>query len=117
MALTDFCDENSFCVPIYIPSLNGTEDYAAFAIIDTGATHTLIPLDVVESLGLPQIRTQHVETANGVVQMPVIYAEIQVGDNEPIHADMLGTENSGLVAIGVDLTKRLGLLIPQYLNP
>jgi predicted aspartyl protease len=106
------CGQNDWCIPVFIKSYNGSDDYAGIGLIDTGASHSLIPADTAERLGLPVVGHRDVQTANGYAQMPLVFAEIQVGEHEYIGANLLVTPTGDLVAVGKDLVTRLGLLEP-----
>ena len=116
MSSIDSCGPNSFCVPIFIRNLIGGEDFTGFALIDTGADHTLIPRHLVEELGLPIISSREVQTANGNTTLDTAYVEVQVGDNDPVGAQMLVVDTKDLVAVGVDLVRQLNLLQAPDLN-
>jgi predicted aspartyl protease len=117
MALVNSCGPNSFCVPIFIRSHTGSEDFAALALLDTGADHSLIPAHLVDSLGLSVVGTRSVQTANGYTDLPLVYVELQVESYDPIGVQMLAVDTQDLVAVGVDVIRRLGLLLPPGLNP
>lgn len=117
MPQLDSCGPDDFCAPIYIRSYNGSEDYSSHALIDTGASSTLIPRHVAEALGLPVVGHVNVQTANGYIDTDVVFAEVQVGEREVVGARMIVVETGDLIAIGKDLVQQLGLLVPQYLNP
>jgi predicted aspartyl protease len=116
MALLDSCGPSSFCVPVFIRNLIGGEDFTGFALIDTGADHTLIPARLVEQLGLPIVGHRDVQTANGYTTLETAYVEIQVGDKDPVGAQMLVVDTDDLIAVGVDLVRQLGLLVAPDLN-
>jgi predicted aspartyl protease len=116
MPRLDSCDGESYCVPIYIYGVGGAEDYSSNALIDTGASHTLIPRNVAEALNLPTVGHRDVQTANGYAEMPVVVAMVAVGEGDPVTCQMLVVDTDGLIAVGVDLVRQLGLLQPAPTN-
>ena len=75
----------TFTVPLGVANLQGQQFIEVEALVDTGATYTSIPEDVLEPLGVEVREQRAFELADDrVVDYPVGYATMRVEDREVI---------------------------------
>ena len=78
--------------------------------VDTGASTSVIPIQMAEVLGLPQVGTSSVMTANGPIAMPIYNAVIQVENGAPIQAQIVGLREN-IHLLGLSELQQLGLVL------
>ena len=102
----------TFTVPLGVADLQGQQFIELDALVDTGATYTSIPEDVLERLGVEVRETRPFELADDrVVEYPVGYATMRVDDREvialvvfgpPGTTPLLGATTLETAGLGVD---------------
>ena len=102
----------TFTVSLGVAELQGQQFIELEALVDTGATYTSIPEDVLERLGVEVRETRPFEIADDrVVEYPVGYATMRVNDREvialvvfgpPGTAPLLGATTVETAGLGVD---------------
>jgi clan AA aspartic protease len=119
----------TFRVSIQIGDLAGRRFESVDAIVDTGASFTAVPRDLLERLGIAPTRRERFRLANGeVTENDVGEARVRVAGkegttpvtfNEPSEPSLLGAVTLEALLLGVDpLAERLipveGLRISRY---
>jgi clan AA aspartic protease len=102
----------TFTVSLGVAELQGQQFIELEALVDTGATYTSIPEDVLERLGVEVRETRPFEIADDrVVEYPVGYATMRVDDREvialvvfgpPGTAPLFGATTLETAGLGVD---------------
>ena len=102
----------TFTVSLGVADLQGQQFIELEALVDTGATYTSIPEDVLERLGAEVRETRPFEIADDrVVEYPVGYATMRVDDREvialvvfgpPGTAPLFGATTLETAGLGVD---------------
>ena len=73
----------TFSVPVQASDIAGTQSIELDALVDTGATCTALPVDVVTRLGIQQEDIRRFELAeNQIVDYPVGQARIRLDGHE-----------------------------------
>ena len=81
----------TFTVSLGVAELQGQQFIELEALVDTGATYTSIPEDVLERIGVEVRETRPFEIADDrVVEYPVGYATMRVDDREVIALVVFG---------------------------
>ncbi|MFP3237253.1 MAG: aspartyl protease family protein [Vulcanisaeta sp.] len=89
---------------------NTNKEIEIKALVDTGATFTVIPGHIYEELGLRTVGKRRVKTASGYVDMDESFALVEVGNKRGVSPVLV---SSGLneVLIGVITLEALGLTV------
>ena len=116
----------TFTVPLGVADLQGQQFIELEALVDTGATFTSIPKDVLERLGVEVRETLPFELADDrVVEHPVGYATMRVDDREiialvvfgpPETAPLLGATTLETAGLGVDPINQRLIPVPALLK-
>ena len=78
------------------------------ALVDTGATLTIVPRKVADELALPVIGKSLVQTAKGVTELEACFGVVGImGEETP--ARILVSDELDTVIIGVTVLEQLGL--------
>jgi clan AA aspartic protease len=78
------------------------------ALVDTGATLTVIPRKIANELGLPMIGKSLVQTARGVTELEACFGVVEImGEETP--ARILVSDEVNTVLIGITVLEQLGL--------
>jgi len=78
------------------------------ALVDTGATLTVIPRKIANELGLPMIGKSIVQTARGVTELEACFGVVEImGEETP--ARILVSDEVDTVLIGITVLEQLGL--------
>jgi clan AA aspartic protease len=78
------------------------------ALVDTGATLTVVPCKVADELALPVIGKSLVQTAKGVVELEARFGFVEImGEETP--ARILVSDEVSTVLIGITVLEQLGL--------
>jgi aspartyl protease family protein len=80
------------------------------ALIDTGATSTVIPKHLAESLQLPVIGKRRVRTATGEIELDASYALVQIDGKNDV-SSILISDTIDRVLIGVVTLENLALTV------
>ena len=102
----------TFTVQIQVGSLSGLESIEVDALVDTGATYTALPINLMTQLGVEQEDVRKFELAdNQIVEYPVGQARIRIDGSELIvlvgfspedTAPLLGATTLEIFGLGVD---------------
>ena len=116
----------TFTVPLGVADLQGQHFIEIEALVDTGATYTSIPEDVLERLGIEVREKRPFELADDrVVEYPVGYATMRVEHREVIAlvvfgpvgtAPLLGATTLETVGLGVDPINQRLIPVPALLK-
>ena len=86
----------TFTVPVRVGGLEGAPFVDLEALVDTGATYTSIPEDLLAQLGIEKRETRSFELADDrLVDYPVGYASLQLVDREIIALVVFAPEGTG----------------------
>ena len=101
----------TFTVSLGVADLQGQQFIELEALVDTGATYTSIPEDVLERLGVEVRETRPFELADDrVVEYPMGYATMRVDDREVIALVVFGPPGTAPLFGATTLaTARLGV--------
>ncbi len=88
------------------------EQHFPAAILDTGATHSIVPADVAERLGLVPMEEMEIATAAGVVPMQLSMAVFVVGECEVGAYQVIIGPPGDELSVGFDVIQACGLLRP-----
>jgi clan AA aspartic protease len=78
------------------------------ALVDTGATLTVISRKIANELGLPMIGKSLVQTARGVAELEACFGVVEImGEETP--ARILVSDEVDTVLIGITVLEQLGL--------
>ena len=78
------------------------------ALVNTGATLTVIPRKIANELGLPMIGKSIVQTARGVTELGACFGVVEImGEETP--ARILVSDEVDTVLIGITVLEQLGL--------
>jgi len=80
------------------------------ALINTGATYTVVPRSVYNELGLKTIGSKPVRTATGSDMLDVSYSMISIGGKSGV-STILVSDKPGQILIGVVTLEILGLTV------
>lgn len=115
-----------FTVPLGVADLQGQQFIEVECLVDTGATYTSIPEDVLERLGVEVREIRQFELADDrVVDYPVGYATMRVEDREVIAlvvfgplgtAPLLGATTLETAGLGVDPINQRLIPVPALLK-
>jgi predicted aspartyl protease len=78
-------------------------------LLDTGASMTLIPASLANSIGAQPIAYRTIQTANGTANVPVVRLTISVRGSPPTTITAYVIQ-SGVYALGMPDIQRFGLL-------
>jgi len=78
-------------------------------LIDTGASETLIPASLAQSVGAPIIGYRTIQTANGTTNVPVVHLTVSVNGSPPTTITAYVIQ-AGVYALGMPDIQRFGLL-------
>ena len=116
----------TFTVPLEVADLQGSQFIEVEALVDTGATYTSIPEDVLERLGIEVRETRPFELADDrVVEYSVGYATMRVDGREVIAlvvfgpigtAPLMGATTLETAGLGVDPINQRLIPIPALLK-
>lgn len=80
------------------------------ALVDTGATRTVIPAELAEDLRLPVRGRSRVRTATGAVELPLSWAILEIAGKSDVTSILVsGTVDRAL--IGVVTLEAMGLMV------
>lgn len=83
----------TFNVDVQIAHPTGEVFATVEALVDTGATYTMMPATLLRSLGIEPHRTSRFETADGrVIEMQVGRARLRLGDQEEVTLVVFGDD-------------------------
>jgi predicted aspartyl protease len=72
-------------VPVLVSTPGGGRQIATTALLDTGADCTLLPVEIVRALTLPQVDWLRIEAAGGApLRAPVYAAELVAGQRRSL---------------------------------
>lgn len=97
-------------VTVKLFNLAKTRQKETEALVDTGATLTVIPSEIASELSLEPLAIEEVETAAGVVKLNRSVARIALNAKETIQ-EVLVSDIINRVLIGVVTLETLGLAI------
>ena len=101
----------TFAVPVEISRPYGDEFAAMDAVVDTGATYSVFPSDVLENIGAVVDETRAFDLAdNRTVQLPIGHAEIRIAGKQIITQVVFGPVN-GPSLIGATTLEGAGLAV------
>ena len=116
----------TFTVPLEVADLQGTQSIEVESLVDTGATYTSIPKDVLQHLGIEERETRPFELADDrVVEYSVGYATMRVENREvitpvvfesPGTAPLMGANTLETAGLGVDPINQRLIPIPALLK-
>lgn len=116
----------TFTVPIQVGDLRGHQFLQFEALVDTGATHTMLPRDILRSLAIEVIDRVSFQLADErVVDYEVGEARIRLDGRERTTLVVFGPEGAKpllgattleLFNMGVDPIKRRLVLVPGLLK-
>ena len=82
-----------FTVALQVGDLAGREFAEVDALVDTGATYTVLPTEVLEQLAIEREGQRRFELGDDrIVEYPIGYARIRVDDGETIVLVVFGPE-------------------------
>ena len=83
----------TFTVALQVGDLAGRQFVDVEALVDTGATYTVLPTEVLTQLGIEQEGQRRFELGDDrIVEYPIGYARIRVDDGETIGLVVFGPE-------------------------
>ena len=116
----------TFTVSIQVGDLGGQQFVDVEALVDTGATYTSIPGDILSQLGIEVRESRTFELADDrVVEYPVGYASIRLEEREIIALVVFALEGTGpllgataleTAGFGVDPIHRRLVPVPALLK-
>ncbi len=116
----------TFTIPLEVADLQGTQFIEVESLVDTGATYTSIPKDVLQRLGIEERETRPFELADDrVVEYSVGYAAMRVENREviapvvfgsPGTAQLMGATTLETAGLGVDAINQRLIPIPAVLK-
>ena len=116
----------TFTIPLEVADLQGTQFIEVESLVDTGATYTSIPEDVLQRLGIDERETCPFELADDrVVEYSVGYATMRVDNREviapivfgsPGTAPLMGATTLETAGLGVDAINQRLIPIPALLK-
>jgi len=80
------------------------------ALVDTGATYTVMPLNISDKLGLRVVGKKDVETAKGLVQLDESFAIVEIEGKRGLTPLLVSRDLKDLL-IGVLTLEALGLMV------
>jgi clan AA aspartic protease len=80
------------------------------ALIDTGATRSVIPARLAEALGLQAIGHARVRTASGEEELPLSWAFVEIAGKKDV-SSLLVSDKLDRVLIGVVTLEAMGLAV------
>jgi len=80
------------------------------ALVDTGATHTVMPVNISDKLGLRVVGKKDVETAKGLVQLDESFAIVEIEGKRGLTPLLVSRDLKDLL-IGVLTLEALGLMV------
>ena len=85
----------TFTVTLQVGDLAGQNFAEVEALVDTGATYTVLPKEVLDRLGIPQEGGRRFELGDDrVVEYPIGYARVRLREDETIALVVLGQEGA-----------------------
>ena len=83
----------TFTVSLQVGDLAGQEFVEVEALVDTGATYTVLPMDVLVKLGIEQESQRSFELGDDrVVEYPIGYARLRLSEDHTIALVVFGPE-------------------------
>ena len=110
----------TFAVQIEVSKPYGSEFVSVDALVDTGATYTVLPSDILAEVGVAAEENRNFELADSrVVELPLGYAAIRIADKRDIAPVVFGPEGvspllgaTALEISGLAVDPILQLLVP-----
>ena len=88
----------TFAVQLRVSDLTGRNFVDVEATVDTGATYTLLPSDMLEQLQIEPEGTRRLEVADDrIVEYPIGYARVQAEGEQSIALVVFGPEGGSLL--------------------
>ena len=116
----------TFTVPLEVAALQGTQFIEVESLVDTGATYTSIPEDVLRRLVIEERKTRPFKLVDDrVVEYSVGYATMRVDNREviapivfgsPCTAPLMGATTLETASLGVDAINQRLIPIPALLK-
>ena len=99
----------AFSVPVQVGDLAGKRFITIEAVVDTGATHSVLPGELLERLGIGERGRRRFELGDDrIVEYPIGYALIRVNGDESIAPVVFGPEGTAPL-LGATTLEILGL--------
>jgi clan AA aspartic protease len=93
-------------------ALDRTRSLEVEAVIDTGATMLVMPLDLVQQLGLEKVRDVRIQYANGMSESKTIYGIVKVELKGRMgNFDVLAEAEGSQPLVGQIVLKELDLVV------
>jgi len=93
-----------------ISNLGRTKGKEVEALVDTGATLTVVPQEIATELGLEQISREEVETGAGIIELSRSVARISINGKEAVQ-EVLMSDIINKVLIGTVTLETLALSV------
>ena len=116
----------TFTVPIQIGDLAGTQFIEVEALVDTGTTYTMLPMNIIAQIGIEEHGVRKFELAdNRIVEYPVGYAQIRLEGQETLTqvvfapeatSPLIGATTLQLLSLGVDPVNHRLIPIPALMK-
>ena len=105
----------TFNVSLQIGDLAGRQFVDVEALVDTGATYTVLPIDILDRLGIEQEGQRRFELGDDrVVEYPIGYARMRLEGDETIVLVVFGPEGTAPL-VGATTLETAGLGVdPVY---
>lgn len=97
-------------VEVRLVSPTTSESVTTPALVDTGATFTVIPVALAEKLKLPHITRRRVVTASGVVELPESYVIMELMGERTV-TPVLISDKLDRVLVGLITLEALALKV------
>jgi predicted aspartyl protease len=100
-------------VHVTIRTANASKELSEYpAQIDPGADRTVIPWQVVEELGLDEIRRLPIGVVGGqILNMPTFLVQIEIRQLESLALEVLGDKEERFTLLGRDILNNFRLLL------
>src|SRR5712692_8405322 len=100
-------------VHVTIRTANASKELSEYpAQIDPGADRTVIPWQVVEELGLDEIRRLPIGMVGGqILNMPTFLVQIEIRQLESLTLEVLGDKEERFTLLGRDILNHFRLLL------
>jgi clan AA aspartic protease len=101
----------TFTVPIQVGDLNGQQFIELEALVDTGATYTVLPKELLTQLGIEQAGQRTFELGDDrIVEYPIGYARMRLNGDQTIVLVVFGAEGTDPL-LGTTVLERLSLAV------
>ena len=101
----------TFTVSIQVSNLAGQQFVDVEALVDTGATYTVLPRELLDQLGIKQEGQRSFELADDrVVEYPIGYARMRLDEDKTIVLVAFGPEGSSSL-LGATALEHLSLAV------